>query len=200
MKIKIGVLSMVLAVLWCFAVPAQAQGPTAYVRSILDRAMAVQTNPGLAGAAHEKERAREVHQIIASSFDFPMMARESLGATYGRLSPGQQAEFTQVFSFLFQNSYTRLVLNFLKKENVVYTKETFEDFRAQVNTKMERPNETIPVDYKMHRQGQGWVLYDVIVDGVSILHDYETQFARVIQTRGYAVLLEKMKKQYEAIR
>jgi phospholipid transport system substrate-binding protein len=198
MKIKVCVLSTVAA-LWFLALPAQAESPTAYVRSILDRAMAVQNNPALAGSAHEKERARQIHQIIASSFDFPMMARESLGAAYGRLSSGQQAEFTQIFSYLFQDSYTRLVLNFLKKENVVYNKASIEDSHAQVNTKMERPNETIPVDYKVHRQGDSWILYDVIVDGVSILHDYERQFARVIQTQGYGVLLEKMKKQYQAI-
>ena len=94
--------------------PAWAATPTDYVRSILDKVMAIQNDPALANQA----RARDIHQIIGQSFDFDMMAKDSLGDAYKGLSSGQQQEFIRTFSFLFQDSYTRLVLNFLKKENI----------------------------------------------------------------------------------
>ncbi len=188
-----------LAALAWLAAPVQAETPTAFVKSILDRVMAIQTNPSMEGEQHVKERSQAIHQIIAASFDFPMMAKDSLGPTYGRLSSGQRAEFTRIFSRLFQDSYTRMVLNFLKKENVSYDKENLKGSEAQVNTRLMRPNETIPVNYLMHSQGGGWLLYDVIVDGVSILNDYKTQFAKTIQSNSFEFLLGKMKKQAQVL-
>jgi phospholipid transport system substrate-binding protein len=179
---------------------AQAETPTEYVKSILNRAMAIQTDPALAGPALEKERARLVHELIEKNFDFPMMAKTSLGSTFERLSAGQRREFTDVFSYLFQNSYTRLVLNFLVQENVKYNRESPQGEKAEVDTTLLRKNETIPVNYLMHRRAPSWVLYDVIVDGVSILENYRTQFGRVIQTQSFEVLLDKMKTQMKAIK
>jgi phospholipid transport system substrate-binding protein len=200
MKTQFWLTIMAWLVLGFLAAPALAESPTDYVRGILDRAMAIQNDPALAGPAHEPARARAIHQIIEQSFDFPLMARESLGPTYSRLSPGQRAEFTRIFSYLFQDSYTRLVLNFLKKETVIYNRQNQKNQEARVDTTMVRPNETIPVDYLMHRHQQRWILYDVKVDGVSILNNYKQQFARVIATRSFEVLMEKMRKQYQAIK
>lgn len=174
---------------------ALAASPTAYVRGILDRVMGIQNDASLSDQA----RAQAIHRIIASNFDFAMMARDSLGSTYERLSGGQRQEFTRTFSYLFQDSYTRLVLNFLKKENIQYGQERPAGDRAQVDTAIVRPNENIPVTYLMHRAPQGWILYDVVVDGVSILHNYQTQFAQVIRTKSYDFLLNKMAEQLRAI-
>ncbi len=157
--------------------------------------MGIQNDASLSDQA----RAQAIHRIIASNFDFPMMARDSLGSTYERLSGGQRQEFTRTFSYLFQDSYTRLVLNFLKKENIQYGQERPAGDRAQVDTTIVRPNENIPVTYLMHRAPQGWILYDVVVDGVSILHNYQTQFAQVIRTKSYDFLLQKMAEQLRAI-
>jgi phospholipid transport system substrate-binding protein len=176
--------------------PALAETPTAYVRGILEKAMAIQNNQSLT----EASRRPLIHKLIAQSFDFPMMARDSLGGAYGSLNSGQRQEFTNAFSHLFQDSYTRLVLNFLKRENVEYHKETLENSKARVATTIVRTNESIPVTYLMHSTPQGWILFDVIVDGVSILQNYRTEFGRVVRTKSFAFLLDKMRTQVKAIR
>jgi phospholipid transport system substrate-binding protein len=158
--------------------------------------MAIQTNPGLAGEAHEAQRAGQIHQIIARSFDFPFMAKDALGSASGHLNQ----EFVSTFSYLFQDSYTRMVVQFLKKENITYNREKLEGGKARVDTTIVRPNESIPVTYLMHQAGGGWLLYDVIVDGVSILQNYRTQFAQAIRTKGFGFLLERMKTQRQAIK
>ena len=157
--------------------------------------MAIQTDPALAGEAHEAQRSRQIHQIIARSFDFPFMAKDALGSASGHLNP----EFVTTFSYLFQDSYTRMVVQFLKKENITYNREKLEGGRARVDTTIVRPNESIPVTYLMHQAGGGWLLYDVNVDGVSILQNYRTQFAQAIRTKGFNFLLERMKTQRQAI-
>ena len=175
--------------------PALAQTPTAYVRGILDQVMGLQNDPALSTQA----RSQAIHKIIERNFDFALMAKDSLGPAYERLSGGQRQEFTQTFSYLFQDSYARLVLNFLKKENIQYGREPPEGDKARVDTAIVRTNENIPVTYLMHTAPQGWILYDVIVDGVSILQNYKTQFAQVIRTKSFEFLLNKMQEQRRAI-
>ncbi len=185
---------VVLTYLWLGINPALAQSPTEFVRGILDRVMAIQSNESVSREA----RGREIQQIIRSSFDFNEMAKETLGSAYGQLSSGQLNEFIDTFRYLFQDSYSRMVLNFLKKENVEYGKASQEGGKAKVDTVIKRPNESIPVTYLMHTAG-GWKLYDVVVDGVSILETYRSQFANVIKTKSFNYLIDKMKQQRRGI-
>ena len=191
----IWIISLALAAFWGPPRPALAGTPTAYVRGILDQVMGLQNDPALSTQA----RSQAIHQIIERNFDFALMAKESLGPTYERLSGGQRQEFTRTFSYLFQYSYTRLVINFLKKENIQYGRELPEGEKARVDTAIVRTNENIPVTYLMHTAPQGWILYDVMVDGVSILQNYKTQFAQVIRTKSFEFLLNKMQEQRRAI-
>lgn len=200
MKKRLSSIGLALAILCLFASTAFAVTPTAYVKGILDQVIAIQNDPTLAGAQHRTARAQAIRQIIKTNFDFSLMAKNSLGAVYGRLSSGQRQEFINTFSYLFQDSYTRLVLDFLKKETIKYEKERRQNSGARVDTKLIRTNETIPVDYLMRPQGQGWLLYDVIVDGVSILDNYKRQFAQVIRTNSFDFLMKKMKTQMRAIK
>ncbi len=181
---------VVLTTFWLGANVALAQSPTDYVRGILGRVMAIQSNNSL----NRAERSREIHQIISGSFDFNEMARDVLGGTYNQLSSGQRDEFIDTFRYLFQDSYTRMVLNFLKSENIEYGNASQGGGKAKVDTVIKRPNENIPVTYLMHSVG-GWKLYDVVVDGVSILSTYRSQFGNVIKTQGFTYLIDKMKEQ-----
>jgi phospholipid transport system substrate-binding protein len=191
----IWIISLALVAYSGWTRPALAETPTAYVRGILDQVMGLQNNPSLSTQA----RSQAIHQIIARNFDFALMAKDSLGSAEARLSGSQRQEFTRTFSYLFQDSYTRLVLNFLKKENIQYGRELLDGDKARVETTIARTNENIPVTYLMHTAPQGWVLYDVIVDGVSILQNYKTQFARVIRSNSFEFLLNKMQEQRRAI-
>ena len=191
----IWIVSLALAAFWAPPLPALAGTPTAYVRGILEQVMSLQNDPALSTQA----RSQAIHQIIERNFDFALMAKDSLGPTYEHLSGGQRQEFTRTFGYLFQDSYTRLVLNFLKKENIQYGRELPEGEKARVDTAIVRTNENIPVTYLMHTAPQGWILYDVMVDGVSILQNYKTQFAQVIRTKSFEFLLNKMQEQRRAI-
>jgi len=157
--------------------------------------MAVQNDASL----DAKARSRAIHQIIAQSFDFPLMAKDTLGATYGQISAGQRQQFTHTFDYLFQDSYSRMVLNFLKRENIQYGQERQEGGgKARVDTTIVRTNDTIPVTYLMHSASGGWLLYDVVVDGVSILENYRNEFGRVIRSNSFGFLLNRMEEQRRA--
>jgi ABC-type transporter MlaC component len=99
-----------------WAIPAMAQGPTGYIRGILEQVMTIQNNPSLS----RSNRRQQIHQIIRNNFDFNTMAKTVLGSSYSTLNAGQVNEFNNVFSYLFQDSYTSMVLDFLKHENIQY--------------------------------------------------------------------------------
>jgi phospholipid transport system substrate-binding protein len=186
--------SMVLITSLVWVNPALAKSPTEYIRGILDQVMAIQNNPSLS----RSDRRQEIHQIIRNNFDFNTMARTVLGSSYSQLSTGQVDEFNSIFSYLFQDSYTNMVLDFLKKENIKYGAASRTDGKARVDTVIERPNENIPVTYLLESSA-GWKMYDVIIDGVSILHTYKDKFSEVIRTKGFNYVIQRMKEQRRAI-
>jgi phospholipid transport system substrate-binding protein len=199
MKRILKITVVALAAFWLAVAPALAATPTAFVKGILDEVLAIQGNPATEGPSHENARAQAIRRVIQKNFDFPFMAQDSLGAVYDRLSSGQRQEFSNVFSSLFQSSYTNMVLRFLKREDIKYGKESVTGSQARVNTTLVRANDTIQVEYLAHQKGGGWLLYDVIVDGVSILDKYKSGFSREIQTGSFESLLNKMKTQLKAV-
>lgn len=177
-----------------------ASAPTEKVRSMLERVMSIQTDPKLQGEAAREERKRDIGKVISESFRFDSMAEQTLGDSWQKLSPEEQEEFTSVFRDLFQDSYTRLVLDFLGRENVVYGDEALGEKQASVKTTIVRPNESIPVDYSLVSTDRGWLVEDVKIDGVSIVENYRKSFHRVIAADSYAGLLRRMRLQQKAIR
>jgi phospholipid transport system substrate-binding protein len=180
--------------------PSAKEGtPTAWVRSILGEVMAIQTDPHLRGLEFRKEKRMAIKNIIAQNFHFDAMAKQVLGQYWQTLNEAKRLEFKAVFQDLFQDSYTKLVLDFLGREKIVYTREESDQNKASVKTVIVRMNEEIPVDYSLEIIGQRWLVEDVAIDGVSIVQNYRKSFSRVIQQETYEGLLKKMRMQQQAI-
>jgi phospholipid transport system substrate-binding protein len=178
---------------------AASQSATDKVKSVLDTAIEIQTREDLEGHAKQGERARLVRELIAGSFISTDMARESLGAHWKKLSAKQQSEFQKLFSDLFQDSYTRMVLNFLRKETIEYRGETAKRKGVLVQTVIMRANEHIPVDYLLTQKSGGWWICDVEIDGVSIVENYRDTFSREIAKSSLDSLIQKMRLQNQAM-
>ncbi len=174
--------------------------PTERVRSVLEQAMDIQSRPDLQGEAGRPQRAKLIRQLISENFLSREMAQESLGDRWESLKSEQKEEFRELFADLFQDSYTRMVLNFLRRETVDYLGEALENGRMRVRTKILRTNEHIPVDYTLLRKDNGWFMVDVIIDGVSIVRNYQTKFRQVILSQSFDYLIKQMRLQSKAIK
>jgi phospholipid transport system substrate-binding protein len=193
------VLIGVLAMSPCVLAQKDTSAAMAQVKSVLDRAMEIQTRPDLDGEAHRKTRARLVRELISESFLTEDMARESIPGTWGRVSASQRSDYTRLFSSLFQDSYTRMVLNFLQRETIEYPGETqAKNKGVLVQTVIMRANEHIPVNYNMIQKSGRWLIRDVEIDGVSIVENYKGSFSRVIKSSSFDALLERMRLQARA--
>jgi len=178
---------------------SEAGTPTEWVRSILEEVMAIQTNPQLQGHEFRKEKRTAIKNIIAQNFHFDAMAKQALAQHWQTLSEAKRLEFKAVFQDLFQDSYTKLALDFLGREKILYTREESNQNKANVRTIIVRMNEEIPVDYSLGIVGQRWLVEDVAIDGVSIIQNYQKSFSRVIRQESYQALLKKMRMQQQAI-
>jgi phospholipid transport system substrate-binding protein len=178
---------------------AAEETPTAKVKAILDEVMAVQNDPKLQGPDMRDQRRILIKKIIGQNFYFEDMARESLGPYWEKLNAAQKKEFIGIFQDLFQDSYTKLVLDFLKREKILYQNEELKDGKALVNTIIVRANENIPVDYSLVLVQGKWLVRDVAIDKVSIVQNYQKSFTRTIQRESYNSLIKKMRQQQKAI-
>ncbi len=189
--------------LWCGVcvgkVYAAEGGATSRVKAVLEKAMEIQTRPDLEGDAHRVERAKLVRQVISENFLAGQMAQDSIKDQWDKLSAAQRREFVELFTVLFQDSYTRMVLNFLKQENIEYKGESSESGGMRVGTVILRTNEHIPVDYHLVQKSGRWLIRDVDIDGVSIVSNYTNTFRKVIGKGSFEDLLEKMRLQQKAI-
>lgn len=178
----------------------EAQSPTKEVAAILERAIQIQTDPALQGPEGRPERAKLIKKLISDNFLSSEMAAETMGARWKELSQPQREEFTALFVDLFQDSYTRMVLNFLGREKLEYPEEKMDGDKAFVRTKIMRPNEHIPVDYHLVQRNGRWRIVDVDIDGVSIVGNYRNTFGRFLASQPLERLLERMRLQSQAIR
>ena len=128
------------------------------------------------------------------------MAQESLKEQWQGLPPDKRQEFVTLFAELFQDSYTRMVLNYLKQQAIEYRGEQAMPESTHVQTIIIRANEHIPVDYAVVQKEGRWLVRDVTIDGVSIVGNYQSQFRRVIQAQSFDELVKKMRLQSQAIR
>lgn len=177
-----------------------AETPTQRVRGILEEVMAVQADPKLQGPAFRNQRRIAIKKIIGQNFYFDAMAEKALDKYWGKLGEAGRADFKGIFQALFQDAYTKLVLDFIKREKIVYVQEKpLQEGRALVKTTIVRANDNIPVDYTLTMVQGRWLVEDVDIDGVSIVLNYQRSFARVIKRESYESLLKKMRLQQRAI-
>ncbi len=176
------------------------QSPEALVKKVLETVMKIQNDPKLQGHENRYKRALEIKKIIHENFDSYGMAKKSIEEYWKSIPNTKKSKFSRVFSDLFQDSYTRLVLNFLKKEQIEYLGEEIKGGKAEVKTAIIRANDKIMVDYYLKKVKGRWIIEDVSIDGVSIVGNYRSIFHREIARNSFDSLLKKMVIQQKAIK
>ncbi len=177
----------------------EALSPVDTVRQMLGEVMNIQTDPALQGQTSRDARKAAIKGVILSYFYFDDMVRQTLDRYWDGLDNTKRSEFKRVFQDLFLDSYSRLVLDFLKKEKIEYVSKHAEEQRAVIGTTIYRMQETIPVDYSLAKVEEKWLVADVRIDGVSIVGNYRNSFSRVIKQESFDALLKRMRTQQQAI-
>jgi phospholipid transport system substrate-binding protein len=167
--------------------------PTDQLRTQIDRVVKVLEDPELKKETKQRERRTVVRKIAEEIFDFTETAKRSLGRHWTQRTAAERKEFVDLFADLLERSYLSKI-ELYSGEKIVYLGDTVDGDHATARTKLlTRQGTEIPVEYKMARQGERWIVYDVVIEGVSLIANYRTQFNKIIQTSSYQELVRKMK-------
>ena len=168
--------------------------PTDQLRTQINRVVKTIEDPELRKESKNKERRAAVRKVADEIFDFTETAKRSLARHWQQRSPAERKEFIDLFADLLERSYISKI-ELYNGEKITYLGDTIDGDQATVRTKIVTKQGTdIPVDYKMSRaSGDRWLVYDVMIEGVSLIANYRTQFNKIIQTSSYQELVKRMK-------
>jgi phospholipid transport system substrate-binding protein len=167
---------------------AWAGPPTDLVKQVIEKSLDALKEPGSSEARRQK-----VKRIVDPYFDYQEMAKRSLGPAWGKLSPGQRQEFVALFAQLLEASYSDKIEKYAQRVKIDYTGEIASGDNVEVRTVVVRSNDRIPLNYRLMNEGGTWKVYDVVIEGVSLVSNYRSQFSRIIHESSYAELVKRLK-------
>jgi len=179
--------------------PAHAGAPTDQVRGATDQVLKILQDPAFKPPDKVAERRKELRGVVDQVFDWDETGKRALARHWQPLKPEQKKEFATLFADLVQRSYVGKIEAY-SGEKIAYLGDTIEGDVATVKTKLITKSQTeIPIDYRLQKEGDSWKVYDVLIEGVSLVGNYRTQFNKIIQQSGYDELVKKMKSKQDEL-
>lgn len=180
-------------------VAAQAfASPTEEVKKVVDEVVRLVSDKNL--KKNDQKRRQALKKTISSVFDYSEMAKRSLGKHWNQRTPAEKKEFVELFASLLENSYASKIESY-NDEKIVYLKENMDGDHAEVKSKvLTAKRDEFTLDYRLMNQNGKWLAYDVVIEGVSLVSNYRTQFNRIITSNGYPELVKKLQNKTEEIK
>ncbi len=187
----IGILTLLIAT--CLVPGAWAGAPTEQLRGGIDRVFKILRDPEMAGDKNAVQRQAAVLAAAGTIFDFGEMAKRSLGPHWAARTTAERTQFVALFTDLIQHSYISKVDQHSGAQ-MTFTGETVDGDLAAVRTAVPLNNgKTMPLEYRMHNADARWQVYDLSIDGISLLSNYRAQFNKIIRIDSYETLVTKLK-------
>ncbi len=183
-----------LLLFWLKPGAAAAGVPTDQIKATVDRALLVLRDPKFKPAARTKERRDQLKQILFARFDFTEMSRRALGANWRRRTPQEQEEFVRLFADLLERAYASTIESYTD-EKIVYVGEKVDGNYAEVSSKiLTSKGQEYSIDYKTQVVSGEWKVYDIVVENISMINNFRSQFNRVINNSSYEELIRRLKE------
>jgi phospholipid transport system substrate-binding protein len=175
-------------------VPAMAGEPTQQIKQTTDKILSILADSNLKNPSRAQERKQWVSQAIGERFDWEELARRSLAQHWAQRTPDEKKEFTQLYRELLERTYLNKVQDY-SGETVRYEGESIESDYATVKVRiLTSKNTEISVDYRVMKKGTNWLVYDLSIEGVSLVNNYRSQFNSILQKSTYQELVKKLKE------
>jgi len=174
------------------AVPLESGSATEALKKTLDQVLAILGDEQLKKPDRSKDRIAALEKIIGERFDYEEMGKRTLGLEWKKLDGAQQKEFVDLFEKFLLNTYAGNVDGY-SGEQVQYIKERHKGKFAEVQTKIISQKLEIPIAYRLLKKSSNWWIYDVVIDGISLVKNFRGQFSRIMKAKGFEGLLDKLR-------
>jgi len=183
-------LTIIPVILLALATPVMAEtSPTETIRVAVDEILVLLRDDQL-----DKETRRDrMRAIIDARFDFRAMSQRTLAINWKKASGEEQQQFVDLFTQLIQNSYVGKIEAYTN-ETVEYPAEKVKGRKAVVDTLIVTSSKEIPIDYRVYLKDDQWYVYDVIIEGVSLISNYRSSYQEIVNREGFSGLLARMEE------
>jgi phospholipid transport system substrate-binding protein len=186
-------LNIVMTALLASAGMAAVAGPTETVQGAVQQVFTHPDGPAVRKVS-TTERKADIRKVAESLFDFQEMSRRSLGTAWDNVSPAEKEEFVRLFTNLVANAYMGKIEQYAG-EPITYQAERVDGDEASVRSRVVTPKGSeVGIEYRLYRTADRWAVYDINVDGVSLVGSYKAQFNRLLQRGSFAELLKQLRQ------
>ncbi|MBE17218.1 MAG: organic solvent tolerance ABC transporter substrate-binding protein [Nitrospinae bacterium] len=192
-------ISILISTLFVFSIPnvVFSGEPKNQIRGSINNLKFVLDNQSLKGTDNSSERRKQLRMIFEKRFDFNEMAKRALSRAWRKRTKKEKKEFLYSFKYLLESTYIGKIERY-NGQTVQFMKESIDGNYAKVKTLVITKEQPIRVYYKMHKKKRDWLVYDVIIEGVSLIKTYRDQFKSILNRSSFSDLLDKMRaKQFE---
>ncbi len=195
MKKLICILTITTLLVVSFKVHAE-ESPLQVVKKNIDQIISTLTDKKLT----IKEKKRKIRDILECTIDWSEVSKRVLGIHYKRLSEQQKKKFQHLFKEFVKNVYAKKFLKY-SGEKIIYVKEEIEDSFASVKMKLiTTKNQEIPLVCRLLKRNNKWYVYDVLIEGISMVNNYRIQINRIISKKGFSGLIKILEKKVSRIK
>ncbi|MEW6218632.1 MAG: ABC transporter substrate-binding protein [Thermodesulfobacteriota bacterium] len=177
---------------------ATVSTPTAQVRASVDQVLGLLTAPELAAPEQRETRRDRIMAVVQSRFDFRDMAQRALARHWRDRSPAEQDHFVDLFGRLLKSSYVGKIEAYTD-QTIVYEQETMTGEKAVVESAILNKGIKIPLHYRLKLAGDQWLVYDVVIEGVSLVSNYRSQFAQILERESFAELVRRLEERVRQV-
>lgn len=182
--------------------PVHAGEPTEQVRQTVEKVREIFKDENLKKPENRDKRKELLSEVVGNRFDYEEMSKRSLALNWKKRTPEERKEFVSLFSDLLDTTYLKKIERYQNEDiekheddKVLYQSERIEGRYASVKTTIVTYKGTeIPVEYRLLNKDGEWKAYDVVIEGVSIVSNYRSQFNKIIRSESYEELVKKLRK------
>ncbi|MDH4252701.1 MAG: ABC transporter substrate-binding protein [Nitrospira sp.] len=183
-----------LALCLCAAVEAaEPSSPTAAVKLTVGAVIGILTDEALAGTDQQERRRQMLETTVGRRFDYREISRRAVGRQWKRISESERREFVALFQVFLAGRYADRIEGYANEE-VQYLGERRENGYAEVQTKLVSDKVDLPIDYRLFFKSGDWFVYDVVINGVSLVKNYRSQFRAIMHKSSYTELVRRLRE------
>ena len=186
--------ALTILILFVFSIPVYAGAPMSTVEANVKKVLDVLRDSKLKGPSAKEIKKEKLRVIYKGMFDEVEFSRRTMARNWTKLSPAQQTEFIVLFEQVLEKSYVDKILSYTDQKIEFYKEDILSESQAEIQTKIVTSSNEIPISYRVILKEGKWRVYDVVVENVSLVQNYRTQFNDILANKTPEQLLEILRK------
>ena len=185
-----------MTLILCLIIPVSSFSgqPTDTVKGNLDKVLDVLRDPSLKAESAKKAKKNKIRDISEEMFDFTELSKRSLGKNWSKFNPDQQKEFVVLYKSLLEDAYADKIMLYTDVK-IVFSKEVaLTEKTVEVQSTVLRKSGEVPIYYRVILKDGVWRVYDVVIEGISLINNYRSQFKEILVNKPPESLLETLRK------